>query len=188
MLRIIGGKARGRLLKVPKGTKIRPTSDMVRESLFNIIGPEFVKGARFLDLFAGCGAVGIEALSRGARFVTFVESNPRHARAIRENIEIYGFQQSAEILCAESLSVLNKFGIHKAAYDIIFADPPYNYPKLKILLSKIFLNVNIFDYGFIIVEHSTKVSMPEKIYDIVIYGIYTYGDTTLTAYRKNREN
>lgn len=184
LLRVIGGKVRGRLLKVPRGARIRPTSDKVRESLFNIIGPEFVKGARFLDLFAGCGAVGIEALSRGARFVTFVESNPRHARAIRENIEICGFQQSAEILCADSLTALNKIGLHKSSYDIIFADPPYNYPKWKTLLSKIFLNVIMFDYGFLIVEHSTKVSMPEKVRDILLYGIYTYGDTTLTVYRK----
>lgn len=188
MLRIIGGTARGRLLKVPRGTRIRPTSDKVRESLFNIIGPEVVRGARFLDLFAGCGAVGIEALSRGARFVTFVESNPRHARAIRENIEICGFQQSVEILCAESLSVLTKLGLHKPSYDIIFADPPYDYPKWKILLSKIVLNVNMFNYGFFIVEHSTKVSMPEKVHDIARYGVYTYGDTTLTVYRKTRKS
>lgn len=174
-------------MKVPRGTRIRPTSDKVRESLFNIIGPEFVKGARFLDLFAGCGAVGIEALSRGARFVSFVESNPRHVRAIRENIKICGVQQSADILCGESISVLNKLGIHKPSYDIIFADPPYDYPKLKILLSKIVLNVSIFDYGFLIVEHSTKVSMPEKVHDIALYGIYTYGDTTLTVYRKTKE-
>lgn len=183
MLRIIGGTVKGRLLKVPRGIKIRPTSDKVRESLFNIIGPN-ANGARFLDLFAGCGAVGIEALSRGAEFVTFIESNPRHVRIIRENIEICGFQGSAEVLCAEALSALNRLSTHKPSYNIIFADPPYNYPKWKILLPKVITNVNIFDYGFLIAEHSTKVYLPEKVDDLALYGNYIYGDTTLTVYRK----
>lgn len=184
MLRIIGGKAKGRLLKVPRGSKIRPTSDKVRESLFNIITPAIIEGARFMDLFAGCGAIGIEALSRGAEWVTFIESNPGHAKVIRENIELCGFQQSSEVFCADVLPALDRLLLYKPPYNIVFADPPYNYPKLKILLRKISINVNISNYGFLIVEHSSKVPMPERIDDIDLYGNYIYGDTALTVYRK----
>ena len=185
MLRVIGGQAKGRLLKVPAGSKIRPTSDKVRESLFNIIGPAVINGARFIDLFAGCGAVGIEALSRGAEHAVFVESNPRHVKIIRENVERCGFRQSADIFYGDVLLALGGIIKHKPTYDIIFVDPPYDYPKWKILLSKITVSVNISDYGYLIIEHSSKVSMPEEINEyFVLYGNYIYGDTTLTVYRK----
>lgn len=186
MLRVIGGKIKGHLLKVPKGLTMRPTSDKVRESLFNIIPPSYVEGARFMDLFAGCGAIGIEALSRGAEFVTFVESNPRHARIIRENIERCGFKHYAEVFCADVLRLVEKIAPYKPHCDIIFVDPPYDYQCWKILLPKIEANVKISDYGFLVIEHSTKVSMPDKVGAITLYGNYIYGDTTLTVYRKHK--
>ena len=189
MLRIIGGTGRGRLIKVPRGPQIRPTSDKVRESIFNIIPPDVVKGSRFMDLFAGCGAVGIEALSRGAEHVTFIESDPGHARIIRENIERCGFLKLSEVFCADVLLMLDKMksSMRNSLYDIIFVDPPYNYPKLKILLPKIITNVKISDSGFMIIEHSSKIKLPEQIEDVALYGNYVYGDTTLTVYRKVRE-
>lgn len=188
MLRVIGGKSKGRLLKVPAGSKIRPTSDKVRESLFNIIGPAAINEARFIDLFAGCGAVGIEALSRGAGHTIFFESNPKHVKLIWENIERCGFQQSAEVVLGDVLVMLGKMKLQRASSDIIFADPPYNYPKWKILLSKIISSVNIIDYGFLIVEHATKDTMPEEVNEtLALYGKYVYGDTTLTVYRKKNK-
>ena len=185
MLRIIGGTIRGRLIKVPRSSKIRPTSDKVRESIFNIIPPDVVNGSTFMDLFAGCGAVGIEALSRGAGHVTFTESDYRHARIIRENLECCGFKESSEVFCSDVLLMLDKILLHNRLYNIIFVDPPYNYPKFKILLPKIITNVKISDYGFMIVEHSSKVKLPEKIDDMALYGNYVYGDTALTVYRKD---
>lgn len=189
MLRIIGGTLRGRLIKVPQRSKIRPTSDKVRESIFNIIPPDVVKGSVFIDLFAGCGAIGIEALSRGAKHVTFIESDPRHVKTIRENIGLCGFQQYSEVFCADVLLMLDKkvSSIHNSLYDIIFVDPPYNYPKLKILLPKIITNVKISDTSFMLIEHSSRVGLPEKIENVTLYGNYVYGDTTLTVYRKVRE-
>ncbi len=185
MLRVTGGKAKGRLLKVPADSKIRPTSEKVREALFNIIGPAGVTGSRFIDLFAGCGAVGIEALSRGAEHATFIESNPKHARIIRENIERCGLQQSTKVVFGDILLMLDRIKHRDSSYDIIFADPPYDYPKWKILLSKIIVNVNISNSGYLIFEHSSKVFMPDAIDEnLVLYGNYTYGDTTLTVYRK----
>lgn len=188
MLRVIGGKAKGRLLKVPSGSKIRPTSDKVRESLFNIIGPTVITEARFIDLFSGCGAVGIEALSRGAKHVTFFESNPVHSKIIWENIERCGFQESAKVVLGDVLVMLGKMKLQSTSYDIIFADPPYNYPKWKILLPKIIASVNISDYGFLIAEHATKDVMPEDVNEhLVLYGNYVYGDTTLTVYMKKNK-
>ena len=87
MLRVISGDAKGRRLKVPSGNQIRPTSDKVRESLFNIIGPGNTADSVFLDLFAGSGAAGIEAVSRGASFVTLVDDNVRHIKTIKDNIK-----------------------------------------------------------------------------------------------------
>ena len=188
MLRVTGGKAKGRLLKVPADSKIRPTSEKVREALFNIMGPNGVRGARFIDLFAGCGAVGLDALSRGAIHATFIESDPKHTRIIRENIERCWFQQSAKVVFGDVLLILDSMKLQEASYDIIFADPPYVYPKWKILLSKIIVNVNISDSGYLIFEHSSKVFTPEEIDEsFVLHGNYIYGDTTLTVYRK-RDN
>src|SRR3989304_3675331 len=96
MLRVISGNAKGRRLKVPSGNQIRPTSDKVRESLFNIIGPENTADSVFLDLFAGSGAIGIEAISRGAGFVTLVDDKGRHIKTIKYNIKICGFHKSCE--------------------------------------------------------------------------------------------
>lgn len=186
MLRIIGGKFKGRLLDVPRGN-IRPTSDKVRESLFNILSPDMLSGARFLDLFAGSGAVGIEALSRGAEFVTFIDADPMHIKKIRENLKLCGLLHHFETLCRDVMSILNKQKLSTLSYDIIFADPPYNFTKWDILLPKIITNVNMSHYGYMVVEHSSKVNLPVKIDEIALYRKYIYGDTTLTVYAKSKD-
>ena len=188
MLRVISGNAKGRHLKVPAGTQIRPTSDKVRESLFNIIGRDNIEGSTLLDLFAGSGAVGIEAISRGAKCATLVDNNVRHIKVIKENIRTCGFHLSCEVIFGDVMSILNKFTIGERSYNIVFADPPYNYNNWSALLSKIINNVKILGYGFLIIEHSSKVSMPEKLNDLEEYGRYVYGDSTLTVYRKHGNN
>lgn len=188
MLRVISGDAKGRHLKVPAGNQIRPTSDKVRESLFNIIGPENTADSVYLDLFAGSGAVGIEAISRGARFVTMVDNNVRHIKAIKDNIKTCGFHQSCEVIYGDVISFLDRSAKGGRSYNIVFADPPYNYNNWPTLLSKIINNVKISGYGFIILEHSSKVSMPEQLTDLEVYGRYVYGDTTLTVYKKHGNN
>lgn len=188
MLRVISGDAKGRRLKVPAGNQIRPTSDKVRESLFNIIGPENTADSVFLDLFAGSGAVGIEAISRGAGFVTLVDDNVRHIKTIKDNIKTCGFHKSCEVICGDVIAFLDRSAKGGRSYNIIFADPPYNYNNWPALLSKIINNVKISGYGFIILEHSSKVSIPEQLSDLEEYGRYVYGDTTLTVYRKHGNN
>ena len=119
-MRITGGIHRGRVIKVPDGLEVRPTQDRVREALFNIIQNE-IRGARFLDVFAGSGAVGLEALSRGALSATFVERNPRHITFIRSNSAM--LKLAPEIIQADAYRYLAEYS--GAPFDIVYADPPY---------------------------------------------------------------
>jgi len=119
-MRITGGSHRGRILKVPEGTEVRPTQDRVREALFNILMHD-IAGARFLDLFAGSGAVGLEALSHGASSVTFVEQNARHVAFIRANAAM--LKVVPEIVSADAYLYLSAFS--GTPFDIAYADPPY---------------------------------------------------------------
>ena len=188
MLRVIGGIAKGRYIKVPRGD-IRPTSDRVRESIFNIIPRDMIEGANFLDLFAGSGAIGIEALSRGASHVTFVEYNRRFIEIIKSNIETCGFPPDRiEIICMDVLKALSDPRIFSRPYHIIFADPPYRYARWKMLLSKIATNVNIVNYGFLILEHSLRVNLPVDRNLWILHKQYTYGDTALTVLKKYGNN
>lgn len=187
MLKIIGGKLKRRLLSVPGGGRIRPTAGKVRESLFNILGTDLVAGANFVDLFAGSGAVGIEALSRGARFVTFIESDPPHVKKIRDNLNTYNLVQQAKVYCGDVFLILTNGSFNNIMYDIIFADPPYRSVNLDILLLKIITNVKISDYGVVVIEHVSKVNLPEKVKNFIRYREYKYGDTTLSVYTKLME-
>lgn len=120
-MRITGGIHRGRVLKVPEGLEVRPTQDRVREALFNILMHD-IAGARFLDLFAGSGAVGLEALSRGAASATFVELNARHISFIRSNAAMLKIEP--EIVQADAYRYVADFG-GRVPFDIVYADPPY---------------------------------------------------------------
>ena len=123
-VRIIAGSARGRKLLVPRGRSVRPTSDRVREALFNILAGE-VAGCRFLDLYAGSGAVGIEALSRGAEHADLVEQDPGSLQALQDNLERTGLQGAALIHPMAVRRALTLLGGEGAVFDLIFADPPY---------------------------------------------------------------
>ena len=121
-MRVIAGEAKGRTLVAPKGTGTRPATDRIRETLFAILEPD-LPGARVLDLFAGAGTMGLEALSRGAARVTFVERATPALEALRKNIAATGFGDRSEVLAANVISVLDRGG--RDAYDIVFADPPF---------------------------------------------------------------
>jgi 16S rRNA (guanine966-N2)-methyltransferase len=123
VLRIIGGRHRSRKLQFPAGVEIRPTPDRVRETLFNWLQPR-MQGARVLDLFAGSGALGLEALSRGAAQVTFVEQDRRAAAAIGDVIEQWR-EPGATVICADALSWLAQSG-GESSFDIVFLDPPFD--------------------------------------------------------------
>ncbi|HEX2582661.1 MAG TPA: 16S rRNA (guanine(966)-N(2))-methyltransferase RsmD [Chlamydiales bacterium] len=120
-LRIVGGLFRGRILKSPKGAQTRPTTSLLREAVFNIAA-SWVENARFLDLFAGSGAMGLEAISRGAAFATFIEKDKRTAACIRENAALLAVEAKVQILALDAKRALSQL---LSPYDLIYIDPPY---------------------------------------------------------------
>lgn len=135
MLRIIGGEFKSRLIKTPKSLSTRPTSGLVRKSFFDICRNELVD-SHFLDLFAGSGAMGIEALSRGAAHATFVEENKHAVRCIKENLELLGIQESATVIMKEATLALKLLEKTKSVFTLIYIDPPYEldaFPILKLI-------------------------------------------------------
>ena len=124
-MRIVAGQFGGRALVAPRGRSTRPTSDRVREALFSILGADLVEGAWVLDLFAGSGALGIEALSRGARHAAFVDSSPAAVAAIRRNLSVLGVE--AELRRQDALAYLRSAFRDARQYDLVFLDPPYRH-------------------------------------------------------------
>jgi len=153
-MRIIGGMAKGRALLFPAGSKERPTSDFLREALLNLLGS--VAGKLFLDLFAGSGSVGLEAASRGAKEVYFIEKNKILAAVAQKNIENYGFEKKCRIINADIRSGLNDLFKKKCKFDIIFADPPYNNGLVETTL-KLLKEYPVFqEDALIVIQHSTR--------------------------------
>jgi 16S rRNA (guanine966-N2)-methyltransferase len=123
-MRIIAGSRKGARIFAPKGRETRPTGDRVREAAFNLIGPGFVEDTRVLDLFAGSGAMGLEALSRGAAHATFVDSDREACRAINGNLDRLGLE-AATVLCQDALTALRTDARAGTRYDLVLVDPPY---------------------------------------------------------------
>lgn len=123
-MRVIAGKCRSLPLKTLEGRQTRPTTDRIKETLFNMLQP-YIPGSRFLDLFAGSGAIGIEALSRGAGFCCFVEQNRRAAACIRENLEFTGLAETARLLVTDARTVPSQLS-QEEPFDLVFLDPPYD--------------------------------------------------------------
>ena len=123
-MRIIAGSRKGARIFAPKGTETRPTGDRVREAAFNLIGPGFTEDAKLLDLFAGSGAMGLEALSRGAAHATFVESDREACRTIVRNLDKLGLEH-ATVLCQDALTALRTDARSGTRYDLVLVDPPY---------------------------------------------------------------
>lgn len=174
-MRIIAGKAGGRVLKTIKGTKTRPTLDRVKEALFNMITP-FVPDAYGIDLFSGTGNLGLEALSRGAKEFIFVEKESRNIKVIKENIELCGFGDMSHIIRGDVFDYLKKTG---EKYDMILMDPPYGKnladQALEIIAEKRLLKKS----GIIVVEHSSNETLDAKSY-FNLFKEKVYGDTGIT--------
>jgi 16S rRNA (guanine(966)-N(2))-methyltransferase RsmD len=179
-MRIISGSARGRKLKEPSGVSIRPTGDKVKESIFNIVQFD-IEGRSVLDLFAGTGQLGIEALSRGATRTVFVDSSVESVKLIKTNLNLSGFSDRAEIYARDAL----KFIGSREKFDLIFADPPYDNEKIyEQIITKIYefdkLNVN----GIIILEMSAAVHAPPVSAPYVLAKEYKYGGSKIVKYIK----
>ncbi len=178
-MRVTGGIGRGRRLKVPSGSRVRPTSDKVKQALFNILGDR-VTGAAFLDLYAGAGGIGIEALSRGAGRVVFVDSSQSSLAVIKQNIERTGLGERAQVVPAEAKAFLRKTS---GSFDIIFLDPPYA-EDLRPLLDLIAGSGMMKPGGVVIAEHFKKQPSPERAGSLTLYREARYGDTVLAFYKR----
>lgn len=182
-MRITGGTFGGRNLKVPKSDLIRPTQDRVREAVFNIIQFE-VPGADFLDLFAGSGAVGLEALSRGARAVTFVEQSRKHVEILKENINACKTQSSSFIVTSDAYRYLESYS--GAGFSIAFADPPYALGEEKGYASvlKTLAERNVVKPGGLFIAEMTAVQKAEETPGWELFRDRTYGKTRISIWRR----
>jgi len=176
-MRVISGSARGRKLKEPVGNKIRPTSDKVKESVFNIIQFD-VEGRNVLDLFAGSGQYGIEALSRGAKSVTFVDTATESVKLIKENLKICGFSDSAFVYARDAIRFLDG----DETYDLIFIDPPYDSLLADRAVRKIVEFDKLNNNGIIICESKAGTATSAVASPYFLQKEYKYGGVLITKY------
>jgi 16S rRNA (guanine(966)-N(2))-methyltransferase RsmD len=179
-MRIISGSAGGRKLKDVR-IDIRPTSDKIKESIFNIVQFD-LEGRRVLDLFAGSGQFGIEALSRGARSAVFVDSSPKAVKLINENLRLCGFSDLAFVQTCDALRFLKRDSSKEEAFDIIFIDPPYDSLLLSDSLSEIIKFDKLNTNGIIICEVAKDVAVPSVDFPYFFYKEYKYGSTKILRY------
>ena len=176
-MRIISGSRRGKKLLAPKGDRVRPTEDRVKEALFGIIQFQ-VPGASFLDLFAGTGQMGIESISRGAARAAFVENAPESLAVLGKNLEATGFAPQAQVVRAD---VLDYWHTASQRFDLVFADPPYReglLPQVLALLPRVLL-----PDGEAFCEHPRGEELPDRVGPLLKIKTYGYGKTGLTRYR-----
>lgn len=188
-MRVIAGKYRGRNLKSPPSLQVRPTSDRLRETLFNVVAPR-IEGARFLDLCAGSGAVGIEAISRGATHVTFVERSRKMCALIASNLELCRVSADEAAVIPLDASHFLRAAAKRGSesWDLVFFDPPYADDYLDVL--KLFADGTaslLTDTGLLVVEHHHKKSLPDKLENIQRQRILKQGDSALSFYGKQME-
>ena len=182
MIRVISGSYKGRRLKLVPSPSVRPMQDKVKGALFSILGDR-LKGSMCLDGFAGTGSVGIEALSRGAYLAIFVEENRKIAQTLRENLELTGFSDRAEIYCLDVIKALKVIDKGNAKFDIVFIGAPYNDPALKKTLECISLMDIIEKNGIVVAEHSIRDELALSYNKLSLLKDSRYGDTVLSFYK-----
>jgi len=188
-MRVIAGAMKGRKLSARPGQGLRPTAAKVKEALFNILG-ETVIGAAFLDLYAGSGAIGMEAISRGAASVVFVESDPKRKRQIEADLKRGGFlnpvpkenRQEVQVWGCSAAAFVKLAG--QGRFDVIYIDPPYQSHEVAFLLPLLATGNLLTPQGRIVVEYFHKKPPPEKVGDLVQTKRYRYGDTLLAFYER----
>lgn len=180
-MRVITGLARGRKLKTPENYDIRPASEAVKESMFSAIQFE-ISGAKVLDLFAGTGQLGIEALSRGASKAVFVDIDTKAIALVRENVKSVGFEDKAEIV---SMPYTGFLKTNRQTFDIALIDPPYG----RKMIAKLFpaLAEMMGENGIIICKHEKELVLPDEADGFYVKKRYEFGVTAVTLYRKKGE-
>lgn len=180
-MRVITGSARGMRLATPEGKDVRPTSDKVKEGIFNALQFD-IEGRRILDLFAGSGQLSIEALSRGAKNAVLVDSSSVSVKVAKKNIENCGFSDKANVIQSDYASYC---AMSRETFDIAFLDPPYNEGLLDSAIKAVLTLMS--DYGLIVCEHPPEVKLVESIGGFNIFKTYRYGKINVTVYRKGNK-
>jgi 16S rRNA (guanine(966)-N(2))-methyltransferase RsmD len=197
-MRILSGKCKGRTIKMPKG--IRPTQDKVRKALFDILGD--IEGLSFLELFAGSGAVGLEALSQGAKLVIFVEKNRQCCKIIEKNLSALRYhitgigsqvkdvgrqtptgRQRAMVLCLGALGAIPLLWSRQCKFDVVFLDPPYYKGISKKTLKTLLCYDIVMPSGLVICQHFKKDTLPDKLGRLNLFKQAGYADTILSFYK-----
>ena len=179
-VRITGGTHRGRRLRSPGGTGLRPTTEKVRGAVFSILGRDVVHGARVLDLFAGTGVMGIEALSRGAEQADFVEVDALRAKSIREGLSGLSMDERGRVY---RMRVERALVSLSGVYDLVFVDPPYDLEDWDALMDGIAASGLTEAEGEVVVEYSSRTSLATRYGGLVEDTRRRYGDTSITIYR-----
>ncbi len=180
-MRVLAGALKGRRLVTPRGSTTRPTADQVRLALMDALTPR-LPGARVLDLFAGAGGVGLEALSRGAAEATFVERDARAVQALRPNVTTLGVEDRARVLPLDVLRALDRLAAAGARFDIVFLDAPYDSPATDPTLARLGGGAVTAPGTIVIAQHFTKRPPPSTIGCLSLARTRRFGETTLTFF------
>lgn len=181
-MRVIAGIYKGRRLKTLEGADVRPTSDRLRETLFNILAPR-IEGARFVDVCAGSGAIGIEALSRGAAHVTFIEASRKAASVISENLRHCGITEDFQLIARDALQAMKYLAQEARQFDIFYFDPPYASELYSPVLWQIVRQNLLAEDGLVIVEHRRQSLLLPNYDQLRPYRQLNQGDSSLTFYK-----
>lgn len=185
-MRVIAGEFRGRKLQSLPGKEIRPTSDKVKGALFNMIGP-FFEGGRGLDLFAGTGSLGIEALSRGLGHVVFVDRHRQAVRLVQTNLHALGLEEKSEVYCMDAQAALARFAADGRQFDLVFLDPPYalGLAPLNWLYEAGGRGILAED-ATVVLEHDARVAVPDQVGILEKLKSRRYGSSMLTIFRRSQ--
>jgi len=181
-VRVIAGALKGQRLTAPKGRRTRPTADQVRIACLDALAP-WLPGARVLDLFAGAGAVGIEALSRGAAECVFVEEDRAAVTALRENLERLGVADRARVLDREALAALAALKRERSQFHVLVLDPPYGSPLAAEALARLGDGALLAPAAVVVAQHFTKAPLPARAGRLAAFRHRRFGETTLTFFR-----
>ena len=179
-MRVAGGVAKGHRLKGAVTPGVRPTSERARAAIFNVLPPWILEEARVLDLFAGTGSLGIEALSRGAAWGDFVERNRRQCQVLQANLEATGFRQQSQAHCADAARILGNL---PGPYRLVLLDPPYKMEKLDEFMAHLGTTPGLVDEaGMVVVGHSRHVALGREYGDLILESNRRYGDNLVDFY------
>ncbi len=182
-LRITGGVHRGRRLRMPRSAELRPTADRVRSAVFSILGAQALRQAQVLDLYAGSGALGLEALSRGAAYALFIEADARRCRSIREALAALALTEQASVRNGRVERILDALA---GKYGLVFADPPYAQTDWQPLMRRLNRGGLLTEDAMVVAEHRRETELADEYGSLALQTRRRYGDTAISIYKLSR--